>query len=253
MRKNIFSAFRNAVVSVVARNPRMAKRVIGGAFAAGDALVLTIPAVKSGFVRSLVDLAPDMGLLAAAYGERALPVVISGLFIAGGISIARDQLVRGFGLGGIGTALLIGDAVMHGEIATAWTMVPNALGACIGVGYKSLRERFGKCQKEILRKTLGEPLSLSGMVQCLSAFVLLGSSLWDRNPPLFASAVCWSTGSLLMAVLPSSDVPPPRRRPPGLHRKGHPHRRVREKRRRHVQKNLPAKKYGTKSSLVCAS
>ena len=136
MRTNVLSSFYSQARDLVARNKRRAEKIIGSCYVFGDGLVAVIPAVKSGFLSSLLNMQPAWRLLERAYVERPLPIAISLALILSGVAIHRGR----FALANIfitgATIAFMGDLFRSGEYWSLAPMVPNLAGGIVGMFHK---------------------------------------------------------------------------------------------------------------------
>ena len=203
MRTNTLSSLHAQARDLVARNKRRAEKIIGSCYVFGDGLVAVIPAVKSGFLSSLMNMQPAWSLLERAYVERPLPVVISGALVLSGVAIHRGR----FALANIfvtGAAIaFMGDLFRSGEYWSLAPMIPNLSGGIVGMLHKSLARTFDNSKSGFLRNTLGQPESTAGKLFSMASAYILGTSIMDADYTLFTAAVAWTGGRMLMALLPS--------------------------------------------------
>jgi hypothetical protein len=202
MRANTLSSFHAQARDLVARNKRRAEKIIGTCYMLGDGLVAVIPAVKSGFLSSLMNMQPAWSLLERAYVERPLPVAISGALVLSGVAIHRGR----FALANIfvtGAAVaFMADLFRSGEYWSLGPMVPNLAGGIVGMFHKPLARRFHDSKSSFLRNILGQPESAAGKLFSIASAYIVGTSIVDADYTLLTSAVAWTGGNTLMALLP---------------------------------------------------
>jgi hypothetical protein len=170
----------------------------------GDGLVITIPPVENGFVQTMLNLRPDWNLMLASYGDRPLPAIVSCLFVMSAIGIGRGRFALGHGGMGIGAAILAKDLYAHNQLSVALSMLPTIAGGGIGAFYLPLERDFGNAKNWFVRKTIGRPKMLAGLLFATTSAPTLVTSFLTPNWSIFASAANWLTGNIISMLLPAN-------------------------------------------------
>lgn len=211
---NILTKFIKNGRDLVSRNQRFCERTIAKCYWLGDSLFFTLPLIKNGFARTLVEFNPDWTLFAQSTLDRPIPAFVTAIFLAGGYAIYRGYFALGMGSGMLSGGLMVADAIMHQEYYNAVVLSPAIAAGAFAGFYRPLESRFQSSPNLLVRETLGEPKRTSGLILCGVTYPLIATSVIDNTYAVTVSAVSWSIANTLVALMPPERPSSARRNSP---------------------------------------